>query len=134
MAETRSFQPVDLEGAFALLAEMTQQFADAMDLEKTLARGLESIAAAVGAEAGSLWLIENEGREIVCQASGGPNPINGPGVARNAAQVRATRTPAIRELLASQASSRLNAVAQVATMATSWLVERNSAGNVFVLN
>jgi sigma-B regulation protein RsbU (phosphoserine phosphatase) len=77
VAETRSFQPVDLEGAFALLAEMTQQFADAMDLEKTLARGLESIAAAVGAEAGSLWLIENEGREIVCQASVGPNPING---------------------------------------------------------
>ncbi len=77
MAETRTFQPVDLEGAFALLAEMTQQFADAMDLEKTLARGLESIAAAVGAEAGSLWLIENEGRDIVCQASVGPNPISG---------------------------------------------------------
>jgi sigma-B regulation protein RsbU (phosphoserine phosphatase) len=64
VAETRTFQPVDLEGAFALLAE-------------TLARGLKSIAAAVGAEAGSLWLIENEGRDIVCQASVGPNPISG---------------------------------------------------------
>ncbi len=77
MEQARPFQVVDLEGAFALLAEMTQQFADAMDLEKTLARGLESIATHVGAEAGSLWLIENNDREIVCQASVGANPITG---------------------------------------------------------
>jgi sigma-B regulation protein RsbU (phosphoserine phosphatase) len=77
MDEPRPFQAVDLEGAFALLAEMTQEFADAMDLEKTLARGLQSIATHVGAEAGSLWLLESDDREIVCQASVGPNPING---------------------------------------------------------
>ncbi|MGI9590319.1 MAG: SpoIIE family protein phosphatase, partial [Myxococcota bacterium] len=77
MAEARKLDTTDLENAFAVLAEMTQQFADAMDLEKTLVLGLESIAGHVGAEAGSLWLLENDDREVACQASVGPNPITG---------------------------------------------------------
>lgn len=77
MDEPTQLGAVDYQGAFALLAEMTHDFAVAMNLETTLERGLESIAAHVGAEAGSLWLLENEDREIVCQASVGPSPITG---------------------------------------------------------
>jgi sigma-B regulation protein RsbU (phosphoserine phosphatase) len=65
------------EGAFALLAELTQHFAEALELDRTLERALESIAGHVGAEAGSLWLIEAEGLEIACAACVGPNPITG---------------------------------------------------------
>lgn len=65
------------EGAFALLAELTQHFAEALELDRTLERALESIANHVGAEAGSLWLVEAEGQELVCAACVGPNPITG---------------------------------------------------------
>ena len=77
MSRSTPLQSVDLEGAFALLAEMTQEFAAAMDLNSTLERGLASIAAHVDAEAGSLWLLESLDKKIVCQASVGPNPITG---------------------------------------------------------
>ncbi len=63
--------------AFALMAEMTRGFADSTDVEQTLERGLASIAALVGAEAGSLWLVENEGSEVACRACVGPHPITG---------------------------------------------------------
>jgi sigma-B regulation protein RsbU (phosphoserine phosphatase) len=63
--------------AFALLAEMTQHFGHSADLEATLGRALGSIAAHVGAEAGSLWLLDPEARELACEASVGPHPITG---------------------------------------------------------
>ncbi len=65
------------EGAFALLAEMTHDFAEAMDVQTTLNRALASIVRLVNAAAGSLWLVENEDTEIVCVASVGPDPITG---------------------------------------------------------
>ena len=64
-------------GAFALLAEMTQSFADAMDLETTLERGLSSIVAHLRAEAGSLWLLDPAGQQLTCRASVGPKKIPG---------------------------------------------------------
>jgi sigma-B regulation protein RsbU (phosphoserine phosphatase) len=56
---------------------MTQDFAVSMDIETTLERALARIAAHLGAEAGSLWLVENDGREVACHACVGPHPITG---------------------------------------------------------
>jgi sigma-B regulation protein RsbU (phosphoserine phosphatase) len=69
--------PSEYEGAFALLAEMTRDFAGSLDLDATLRRALESIAGHVRAEAGSLWMLEPGGRELVCVASVGASPITG---------------------------------------------------------
>lgn len=77
MAEAAQLGAGDLEGAFALLADMTQHFAEAGDLGQTLERALASIARHVDSEAGSLWLIQSDEREIVCVACVGPNPITG---------------------------------------------------------
>lgn len=77
MASEAQLGTVDFEDAFALLADLTQHFSEAGDLGQTLERTLASIAQHVGSEAGSLWLIEGEGREIVCVACVGPNPITG---------------------------------------------------------
>ena len=65
----------EYDDAFRLLAEMTQDFADSMDLDGTLSKALGSIALHVGAEAGSLWLLE--GDELACVASVGASPITG---------------------------------------------------------
>ncbi len=67
----------EIEGAFALLAEMMRGFAESMDLESTLARALGSIADHLNAEAGSLWLLDPERDELHCRASVGPNSITG---------------------------------------------------------
>ncbi len=77
MQELGHFKAGDYRGAFALLAELTQNFAGALDLQGTLERALASIAGHVGAEAGSLWLVEADGAEVACLASWGPNPITG---------------------------------------------------------
>ncbi|UCE86991.1 MAG: SpoIIE family protein phosphatase [Deltaproteobacteria bacterium] len=70
-------QAGDIAGAFALLAGMTRDFADTLDLEATLEHGLSSIVAHLDAEAGSLWLLDDDKRELTCRASVGPNPITG---------------------------------------------------------
>jgi len=67
----------DVTSAFALLAEMTQDFADSLDIETTLERALGKIVAHLDGVVGSLWLIEEEGQELVCRASVGPHPITG---------------------------------------------------------
>jgi putative methionine-R-sulfoxide reductase with GAF domain len=67
----------NLSGAFALLAEMSQDFADTLDLDATLLRALKRIAAHLEAEAGSLWLVDREAQRILCKASVGANPITG---------------------------------------------------------
>jgi sigma-B regulation protein RsbU (phosphoserine phosphatase) len=77
MSEVRRLEVDDYQGAFALLAEMTQNFAGALDLQGTLGRALASIAEHVGASAGSLWIVESEGSEVHCVASVGTNPITG---------------------------------------------------------
>jgi sigma-B regulation protein RsbU (phosphoserine phosphatase) len=75
--ESSPFASGDFAGAFALLAEMTQDFADSLDIETTLERALEKSVAHLDAVVGSWWLVEEERRELVCRASIGPNPITG---------------------------------------------------------
>jgi sigma-B regulation protein RsbU (phosphoserine phosphatase) len=77
MSDAAVLEAGDYEGAFALLAEMTQDFADSLDVETTFERALASIASHVGAEAGSLWLLEDDGALVTCLACVGPNPITG---------------------------------------------------------
>jgi sigma-B regulation protein RsbU (phosphoserine phosphatase) len=77
MSDTPHLGAVAFESALALLADMTQHFAEVRDLGETLERTLASIAQHVGSEAGSLWLIDGEGKEITCVACVGPNPITG---------------------------------------------------------
>ena len=64
-----------LSGAFALLADVTAEFAHSVDLDATLVRALESIVTQIGAEVGSLWLLDDG--ELVCRASVGPKRIAG---------------------------------------------------------
>jgi sigma-B regulation protein RsbU (phosphoserine phosphatase) len=77
MSDAAVLEAGDYEDAFALLAEMTQDFADSLDVETTFERALASIAAHVGAEAGSLWLLEDDGKQVACLACVGSNPITG---------------------------------------------------------
>jgi sigma-B regulation protein RsbU (phosphoserine phosphatase) len=75
--ESSLFASHDFAGAFALVAEMAQDFADSLDIEATLERALGKIVEQLDAVVGSLWLIDEETGELVCHASVGPNPITG---------------------------------------------------------
>jgi sigma-B regulation protein RsbU (phosphoserine phosphatase) len=75
--ESSLFASGDFAGAFALLAEMTQDFADSLDIETTLERALGKIVAHLDGVVGSLWLIDEEGQDLVCRASVGPHSITG---------------------------------------------------------
>jgi sigma-B regulation protein RsbU (phosphoserine phosphatase) len=70
-------QTSDLAGAFELLAEMSRDFAGTLEIGSTLERGLAMIATHLHAEAGSLWLVDEEGTTLECRACVGPNPITG---------------------------------------------------------
>jgi len=70
-------EDADFQGAFALLAEMTRDFAASLEIESTLERALARIAQHLHAEAGSLWLVDPDGKHIECKACVGPNPITG---------------------------------------------------------
>ena len=67
----------ELQRAFGLLAEMTRRFADSLDIAPVLLPALESIVAEIGAEAGSLWLVDGDAGEIVCRACVGPHEMTG---------------------------------------------------------
>ena len=67
----------ELQRAFGLLAEMTRRFADSLDIAPVLLPALESIVAEIGAEAGSLWLVDDDTGEIVCRACVGPHEMTG---------------------------------------------------------
>ncbi len=64
-------------GPFELLAKMSQAFADTLDIERTFELALATIAHELGAEAGSLWLLDDGGRALTCRASVGPQDITG---------------------------------------------------------
>lgn len=61
----------------AVLAEMAGEFANSLDLERALERGIARIAEHLGAEGGSLWLLENDAAELVCHGCVGPTRIAG---------------------------------------------------------
>jgi sigma-B regulation protein RsbU (phosphoserine phosphatase) len=65
------------QAAFELIAEMTQDFASSLDIERTVGRALERIVEHLDAVAGSLWLLETGERELICHASVGPHQITG---------------------------------------------------------
>lgn len=60
-----------------LIAAMSQDFALSGDIEETLRLGLATIADTVGAEAASLFLVDEETRELVCRVCIGPVDTTG---------------------------------------------------------
>ncbi len=60
-----------------LIVEMTGDFAHSHDVEATLRLGLERIAQRVGAEAASLFLIDEDSGDLVCRANMGPVDVIG---------------------------------------------------------
>ncbi len=61
----------------ALLAELIQEFASSLNLDETLQTAIERFMAYMDAEAASLFLLENENRELVCYKCVGPVDISG---------------------------------------------------------
>lgn len=60
-----------------LLSEMSRDFAASMDIVDTLRKALARITSYLDAEAGSLFLLENDDTELVCVACVGPVDITG---------------------------------------------------------
>jgi len=60
-----------------LIAEMSQEFAASRNIDETLQHGLERVAEFVGAEAASLFLIDEDSGELICRACFGPVDIRG---------------------------------------------------------
>ena len=70
-------ESTDNARAFALIADMARGFSESSCVETTLLQALTSIASLVGAEAGSLWVVDDSGTALTCQASVGPSSITG---------------------------------------------------------
>lgn len=60
-----------------LIVEMTGDFAHSHDVEAALRLGLERITARLGAEAASLFLVDDETGDLVCRAKVGPVDVVG---------------------------------------------------------
>lgn len=60
-----------------LLAVMVRDFADSRDIEQTLRRALTRITDSLHAEAGALFLLDEEGKTLTCTASVGVTNIAG---------------------------------------------------------
>jgi len=76
-----------------LIAEMSRDFAESQDIDTTLRRGLARIARTLDAEGASLFLLDSDGRELVCRACFGPVDIAGLRLSRHAGIVgRAVRS------------------------------------------
>ena len=66
-----------LEEQLAQLAEITQYFATSLNIAETLQNAIEQFLVYMGAEAGSIFLLENDDRELVCRKCAGPVDIYG---------------------------------------------------------
>jgi len=64
-------------GHLELLAKMSGHLAVTLNIEDTIEKALELIAKYVNAEAGSLFLLEDDGLHLTCKASVGPVNIRG---------------------------------------------------------
>jgi sigma-B regulation protein RsbU (phosphoserine phosphatase) len=69
-----SYRPKD---QLDLIADMTREFATSQDAEQTMHHGLRRVAEHLRAEAASLFLLENGGKDLVCRACHGPVDITG---------------------------------------------------------
>jgi sigma-B regulation protein RsbU (phosphoserine phosphatase) len=66
-----------LSGHLELLARMSGHLAVTRNIEDTIEKALELITNYVSAEAGSLFLLEDDGLRLICKASVGPVDIRG---------------------------------------------------------
>ncbi len=60
-----------------LLADMGEDFASSLDIEKTIAKALNRIIAHLDAEGGALFLLDDAGETLRCHASVGKTEITG---------------------------------------------------------
>ncbi len=67
----------DVVEQLALLAELIQEFASSLNLDETLQTTIERFMMYMDAEAASIFLLENEDRELVCYKCVGPVDIAG---------------------------------------------------------
>jgi len=66
-----------LEEQLELLAEITQSFALSLDINETLKNALQRFMEYLNAEASSVFLLENDDKELVCRGCAGPVDITG---------------------------------------------------------
>ena len=64
-----------LKGHLELLAKMSGHLAVTLNIDDTIHKALELIVGYVNAEAGSLFLLDENGTELICKASVGPVDI-----------------------------------------------------------
>ena len=67
----------EVRNHLGLIAAMTREFTATRDADVMAKTGLERITKYVGAEAASLFLIDDGGKELVCSACSGPVDITG---------------------------------------------------------
>jgi len=71
------FDAKGVAGGLELLSEMGQDFAASLDLDAALLKGIQRITEYVGAEAGALFLLEQDGSVLRCTACTGSTDITG---------------------------------------------------------
>ncbi|MCB2108028.1 MAG: SpoIIE family protein phosphatase [Rhodobacteraceae bacterium] len=69
--------PAEIKDHLALIAEMTREFTATHTLDSVSMKALERITAFVGAEASSMFLLDADSGELVCNACFGPVNITG---------------------------------------------------------
>src|SRR5262245_10721993 len=74
----------EIKDHLGLIAEMTRTFAASHDARDVAASALERITLHVGAEAASLFLLDDDHETLVCSACYGPVDITGIRIASNA--------------------------------------------------
>ncbi len=70
-------QRYSLDDQLSVLAEITQGFASSLDVRATLQTAINRFVDYLDAEAVSIFILENDGHELVCQACAGPVDILG---------------------------------------------------------
>lgn len=66
-----------LEKQLALLADISQRFASSLNIAETLHNTIQQLLVYMDAEGASIFLLENEGTELVCKECAGPVYIKG---------------------------------------------------------
>ena len=66
-----------LEEHLAQLAEITQSFAATLNIQQTLQNAIQQMLVYMNAEAASIFLLENNDKELVCRECAGPVNITG---------------------------------------------------------
>jgi len=66
-----------IEEQLALLAEITHGFSRSLDINETLANAIQQFMEYMGAEAASIFLLDEEGKQLCCHDCAGPVDITG---------------------------------------------------------